>query len=556
MSHQEDDSVFLYHSHCDNCGSTDGNSVYSDGHEYCFVCQNHKKGDGQTKQTGGHKMSADVYTFGALNGQYQALAARLIQLETCQKYGYWIGVVNGKPHHIANYCDDEGTVVFQKLRDKDKNFTTRGKMSDKLLFGKHLWNGGRKLVITEGEIDCLSVAQLQGLKYPVVSIPNGAQSAKKVIAANYDYLDQFDEIVFMFDQDEAGRKAVAECCEVAPQGKAKIAVLPLKDANECLMQGRSKDVIDAMWNAAPYVPDGVVNVRSLRDRVKSKADEPSTPFPVGQGLNERTKGARGGEVITLTSGSGMGKSTYARLCAYAWGKRLGHKVGMAFLEESVEETCLDLMGLHAKIRLRQCPELLTEYQKEELFDEVFGNGDADDEKFFFYDSFAESVEDRLLSKLHYMARGLNCKYIILDHLSIVVSGMEDNSDERKTIDRLMTKLKTFAKATGVVLIVITHLKRVGEGKGHEEGGKVTLAQLRGSGAIAQLSDTVIAFERNQQGKNPNLVTVRILKCRFTGDTGVACKLVFNKDTGWLEEAEAYHEEAEEEEEEDSFGDDF
>ncbi|MGL5583264.1 MAG: DnaB-like helicase C-terminal domain-containing protein [Cetobacterium sp.] len=480
-------------------------------------------------------MGAGVSSMGELGGVYQALTARRISEDICRQFGYWIGREYGEVFQVADYRDDEGAVVFQKYRDKDKNFKTKGKSKDTLLFGKHLWNGGKMIVVTEGEIDCLSVAQVQNGKYPVVSIPLGAAAAKKTIAANYDYFDQFDKVILMFDQDEAGRMAAKEAAEALPQGKAYIAVLPLKDANECLVSGQIKAITDAIWNAGPFIPDGVVNARSLRERVMKKADEPSTPFPVGARLNEMTKGARGGEVVMLTSGSGMGKSTYARHCAYFWGKLLGHVVGNAFLEESVEETCLDLMGLEAKMRIRQNPEMLNEYQRAELFDKTFGvEGEA--EWCHMYDCFAESVEDRLLSKLHYMAKGLGCKYIVLDHLSIVVSSMDEGSDERKTIDRLMTKLKAFAKSTGVVLVVITHLKRANGDKGHEEGAQVSLSQLRGSGAIAQLSDTVIAFERNQQGNDPNLVRVRILKCRFTGETGVACILRYNTTTGWLEDA--------------------
>ncbi|MFL1495708.1 P-loop NTPase family protein, partial [Pseudomonas antarctica] len=108
-------------------------------------------------------------------------------------------------------------------------------------------------------------------------------------------------------------------------------------------------------------------------------------------------------------------------------------------------------------------------------------------------------------------------------------------DERKTIDRLMTKLKTFAKTNDILMVVICHLKNPEKGKAHEEGRQVSITDLRGSGSLRQLSDTIIAMERNQQGDNPNVVTIRVLKCRFTGDTGVAGYLIYNKETGWLDE---------------------
>ena len=141
-----------------------------------------------------------------------------------------------------------------------------------------------------------------------------------------------------------------------------------------------------------------------------------------------------------------------------------------------------------------------------------------------------------------MVDGVYGNVNLLDNISNVVSGREDNSDERKTIDRLMTKLKAFAKTKGVVVVVICHLKNPEKGKSHEEGRPVSITDLRGSGALRQLSDTIIALERNQQGDYPNLVQLRILKCRFTGDTGIAGHMVYNKETGWLEPTESPTEE--------------
>ena len=101
-----------------------------------------------------------------------------------------------------------------------------------------------------------------------------------------------------------------------------------------------------------------------------------------------------------------------------------------------------------------------------------------------------------MSRIRYMAKGLDCKWIILDHLSIVVSSQE-NGDERKAIDRIMTNLRSIVQETGVGMFLISHLKR-SSGVAHEDGGKISLADLRGSQSIAQLSDMVIGLERNQQ----------------------------------------------------------
>lgn len=540
----EQDSIFLYHAPCENCGSSDGNSVYSDGHQFCFVCEHRVPASEERKQElssrrrivgGGKPMSYNVWNFGESNGRYSALTARGISKETCQKAGYWIAKVDGVMYQVADYRDQNGNIVSQKVRDKDKNFKTTGSHKSDALFGKHLWNGGKKIVVTEGEIDMLTVMELQDCKYPVVSLGHGASAAKKTCAANYEYFDQFEQIILMFDMDEAGRKAVEEAAQVLPAGKVRVAVLPCKDANECHLNGHDREIMEQVWNAGPWIPDGVVSALSLRERIRehlSSEESVGLLFSGCTGINDKTLGARGGEVIMVTSGSGMGKSTFVRQQALQWGTAMVKKVGLAMLEESVEETAEDLIGLHNRVRLRQSDSLKREIIEngkfDKWFDELFGN-----DTFHLYDSFAEAETDRLLAKLAYMRSGLGCDVIILDHISIVVSASGE-SDERKMIDNLMTKLKGFAKSTGVVLVVICHLKNPDKGKAHEEGRPVSITDLRGSGALRQLSDTIIALERNQQGDMPNLVLVRILKCRFTGDTGIAGYMEYNKETGWLE----------------------
>lgn len=540
---EQDDSVFLYHTECPDCGSSDANGVYSDGHMFCFACDPSvawKKGDMELTEgytpSGGKKQVSNLLTWGENSGRYVPLPARGLSADICKKYSYWVGMMQGKMVQIADYYDRSGTKVGQKVRDADKNFTAIGSVKNDLLFGSQLWSGGKKIVITEGEIDCLSVAQVQEGKYPVVSLPLGAKSAKKTLAANLEYLDQFDEIILMFDMDEPGREAVEQGAPVLPAGKVKVAFINgYKDANAALQAKDFRSIQDAIWNAVPFVPAGVVSAKSLKDRTREamlKAETEGLLFSSCTTLNAMTLGARAGELIMVTSGSGMGKSTFVRQLLLEWGRQ-GKRVGMAMLEEAVEETVQDLIGLDNNVRLRQSKELKEAILKDGRFDEWYDKLFNDD-KFHLYDSFAESEEDTLFAKLAYMVDGLDCDVILLDHISIVVSGMEDNSDERKTIDRIMTRLKKFAKTKGVVVVVICHLKNPEKGKSHEEGRPVSITDLRGSGALRQLSDTIIALERNQQGYTPNVVQLRLLKCRFTGDTGLAGNLEYNKKTGWLE----------------------
>lgn len=538
-SHEErEESVFVAHIPCEECGSSDANSLFSDGHQYCFACPPetaYKRPDGKERGEFTPRLKADgTLSMGEAGGYFSALPKRFLQEPICRLYGYWIGKAfsphAGKevPVQVANYYDPQGNLTSQKCRDASKEFFTKGKHNKDALFGRHLWNGGRKIVVTEGEIDCLTVAQLQGGKYPVVSIGHGSKAAKATCAANYEYFDQFEEIILMFDMDEPGRLASQEAAEVLPPGKVKIAVLPFKDPNECVAQGQGKAVMDAMWNAAPFVPDGVVSAKSLKARIKEKKQVPSFPLVAPYELRRMTKDIREGEVILVTSGSGSGKSTFVRQNTYNLFHDNGIPVGVAMLEEAVEETVQDIVGLHMGSRVRQNPDETTEEMFDAAFDAIFESN-----KLHLYDAFAESAEDRLLAKLAYMVEVEGCKVIVLDHISIVVSAMDGENDERKMIDRLMTKLKSFAKTKNVAVFVICHLKNPDKGKPHEEGRPVSATDLRGSGGLRQLSDTIIAVERNQQGANPNLILFRILKCRFTGETGVAGYMEYDKRTGRL-----------------------
>ena len=102
----------------------------------------------------------------------------------------------------------------------------------------------------------------------------------------------------------------------------------------------------------------------------------------------------------------------------------------------------------------------------------------------------------------------------------------------------MHNFRTLVEETGVGLILVSHLRRVDGNRGHENGIEVNLSHMRGSQSIAQLSDSVISLERNQQAEDPieaSTTRVRVLKSRYTGDTGIATHLFYDKDTGRLSE---------------------
>lgn len=519
---EQQSSTFVRHVPCEHCGSSDAGSIYTDNHFHCFAC------GVTTNDTVGIPLATETKKekLGLITGEYRDLIKRKLREDTCRKFGYQVGEFKGQKVHIAPYYSKDGEMVAQKVRFPNKDFKVLGDLSKAQLFGANLWGNGKKIVVTEGEIDCLTVSQVQNNKWPVVSVPNGAQGAKKAIQKNFEYFNSFEEIVFMFDMDEPGQKAARECAEMFEGGKAKIANLSMKDPNELLLAGKEQEIITAIWNAREHRPDGIVSGADLWEQVSEKIEIESIPYPWAA-LNEKTLGARKGELVTITAGSGIGKSAVVREIAHHLLKQ-GQTVGMLMLEENPKRTALGLMGIELNKPLHINSEGVTDEAFKHSFENTVGSG-----RLYLYDHWGSSDIDNLISRVRYMARGCGCQWIILDHLSIVVSGLGDG-DERRLIDRAMTSLRSLVEETGIGMFVVSHLKRP-EGKGHEEGTRPSLAQLRGSHAIGQLSDMVIGLSRDQQGDNPNETTIHVLKNRFSGATGEGGQLFYDLNTGRLSE---------------------
>lgn len=526
-------SELLYQSSCPVCPSSDAFSVYDSGWGHCFSCGKNRKVTDTNNNT---KEGADVIPMrhkhsntSLLNGEihYKKLNKRALTEETCRKWGYGVSKYKNSSVQVAQYRSEGGPVVSQKLRFADKTFIQLGNPKQALLFGQHLWApGGNMIVVTEGEIDAMSVSQAQDNKWPVVSVPNGAQGAAKSIQQSIEYLESFNKVVFMFDMDEPGQLAAKECAELLSPGRAYIASIPAKDPNELLQQGKTGDIVKSIWNATPYRPDGIIMPDELIEVLKSSLSKKSYSYP-WESFNILTRGLRFGELVTIASGSGMGKSQICRQITQHLLKEHGHKVGYIALEESLDRTAMGLLSLELEKPLHLYEDRL-DYETTEVQSAIRSLNLTSN--LYLYDHFGSLDSTNLLNKIRYLARGCGCQWIVLDHISIVVSGIAEG-DERRVIDNIMTKLRSLVQELDIGLILVSHLKRPSTGKGHEEGAATSLSDLRGSTSIAQLSDMVIGLERNQQAvKNKNITTARVLKNRYTGETGIIGYLKYDPAT--------------------------
>jgi twinkle protein len=200
-------------------------------------------------------------------------------------------------------------------------------------------------------------------------------------------------------------------------------------------------------------------------------------------------------------------------------------IGMLMIEESTRETALTMMGLNAGKPFHLPDSGHTPEQLKKAYEDTLGTG-----RFYLQQDkmFAYSDIDGIIGTIKYLANGCNCKYIILDHISIITSAQE-NGDERRALDAIVTRLKSLAMQLDIALIIVCHLKRL-SGTPAEEGAQITLNDLRGTHGIGQLSNIILALERNGQAPDPkeaNTINVRVLKNRFCGRLGVACTLVFD-----------------------------
>ena len=527
-----------YHLPCPLCKSSDAVSVNSDSSAYCFSCQKYiKEYDMETQPITNGKQESKVQNF-SQQSDFTEIVDRNLSENTCKKYGVSVKTdsMGTITNHYYPYHDKQGSKIATKTRyTKSKEFSVQGNTHQAGLFGEHLFSKNKFIIITEGEIDCLSAYQMFYTgKYetPVVSIKHGVASAVKDIKNSLEWLEQFQNILINFDNDEQGKEGALKVAELFSPGKCKIMHLPqeFKDASDCLVKNKIQIYTQAFWNAKRFAPDGIINANTLFDDIIKPSVQSFVQYPF-EGLNKMTYGLRASELVTFTSGSGLGKTQVIRELIHHLLKQTKDNLGLLMLEENPVVTSKGIMSIEANQRLHLPDVHISKEEWQKHFDATTGSG-----RVFLFDHFGSNTIDNIISRVRYLAKGLDCKYIIIDHVSIIVSD-QSHGDERKALDEIMTRLRTLVQETGIAMIVVSHLRRP-DGKGHEEGAATSLSQLRGSASIGQLSDMVIGLERDAQHDDPEIrhtTKVRVLKNRFSGITGPCCDLKYDMDTGRLAE---------------------
>lgn len=523
---------------CPDCGSSDALTIYDD-HTHCYACgkQNWKKMEEAEKAT--NTSTFDTYRptpVGINISRLQDLSGRGVTKETCKVYGVW---VQEDGSHVYPYFSKNGkTHLSNKFRNTaQKGFMTQGDISKAGLFGQQLFPPGsaKQITITEGELDALSVYQMMG-NFPVVSV-KGASSAPKDVNDNFDYLNSFDKIVLCFDKDEPhkrpdgtvyypGQEAAEKVASMFPLGKVRLLTLKdAKDANDYLKNGWRDRFSKEWWGASTWSPVGIKQANDLWEIVRAAkyAKYESVPYSF-EGLNKLTYGLRTSELVTITADPGVGKTSVLRETVFKILNTVRENIddkrniGVMYLEEPNKDTLYGLLSLYGNKPLH-LPDVLDQTSEVELqkyFKDVYG-----DERIYLWDHFGSNDVSKVLNYVRYLAN-LGCKYIVLDHLSIIVS--DQHGDERKQLDEIATKLKMLTMELDICVICIIHQNRKGE--------------IRGTQGVEQLSNIVIKLFRDVKSDDPDvrdITKVTVEKNRFCGRTGLACYLRYDAETGRLTE---------------------
>ena len=531
-----------------NDNSGDNLARYDDNHGYCYACEYYEPGDGKMRS------KPVVGDWAPVSGTYQDIPERRLEEKTLRKFNYQVIEHPDKGEvHVASFFNGGGLVAQKFRKVNDKSFAWRGDSRSAGLFGQHLFEGegSKRLTITEGEIDAMSVYQANG-GWPVVSLNGGTGGAVNNIKDNLEWINRFPEIVLMFDNDDPGREAAAKVADLLPPGRVKIATLPYKDANEAIMANDSKSIISATFQAKKHSPDEILHIGDISDTSHANKTVVSYPW---DGLSEFLIGQRSHEMTMWASGTGSGKSTILREIAHHHLEE-GRSVGMIMLEEAPAETRDDMISLmiNKPVRSLRAQAMMNELRKklgkpalnvhltdlsEEEYDEA--KDKLCETSLYVYDHLGNNAISNVMARMEYMAVSLGVDVIILDHITALAAGMlgsDDAGDERQMVDKVMKDLRSLSVRTGVHIDIVTQLKKTD--RSYEEGSRITIQDLRGSGSLSSVPDTIIALERNRQAPcetEANTTVVRILKNRMTGRVGVASALYYDRTRGRLNEAE-------------------
>jgi twinkle protein len=457
---------------------------------------------------------------------------------------------SGNTRHYYPYYKDSTFMGYKERVKATKEFYALGNVKKVDLFGQYQASASssHRLIIVEGEMDALAAFQMiwlyqqnnekfKDVMPAVVSVAHGASSAAADLMGHEEFLDRFKDIVLCFDQDKAGKTAEQEVLSILPIEKVKIARLPLKDANQMLLEGKEKEFVqEILFRATEWRP---TTIKSVKEAYEQAIEMPkfgaSFPFPT---MTKLTQGAHPGDVIGVGAGVGIGKTTI-------WHKTIAHhifknnrKAGVIFLEEEPGDSLKNLATHHARKRFISAEGGFTQAELEAAIQELDG-------KVYLFEHDYHALRslnpwDSVKQAIRHMVLVEGCNDIVVDPLTALVAQMTA-SEANDALNSIMAEVEAMAKTLQFTFYYGAHLNPPRTGISHEEGGRVYLSQFTGSRAMIKWSHIIIGLERNTQADSKeerNTTIIRMLKGRRLGQLDTFA-VYFDDKTGSFDEINDY-----------------
>ncbi len=409
----------------------------------------------------------------------EVLAAYKIGESKCGKYVVF-------PSYNA-----DGKLEFLKFRNhqnKDEMFTLP-KGGPKMLFGLQAVDPRQGLLIlTEGELDAMA---MWDYGHPAVSVPFGAKGITKSgenpnnpwIEHDYDWMEQFVDVLLCLDNDKPGQDATAAIAPRLGYERCRRITFPdgHKDANSCLVSGLHEDGIwDAIEKSENYDPPHLRLPSDFKKEVWEKfypvdGVEPGEDPPWNMPFKFRP-----GQTTVWHGFTKHGKTA----C-------LSFMLGWFAYKYKIR-SCIASMEIPAKNTLQNLTRQVTGKKKpesEEDFNEAF---QWLDNHFFLYDVLGTAKADDMLAVWKYAAKKYGVQHFVADSLM----KLDVEEDDDSAVKRVMNKICDFAKEFSVHVHFVCHDKKP-DARHPMDKFWPGMYQVRGSAHIVDLPDNVIAVWRNK-----------------------------------------------------------
>lgn len=472
---------------------------------------------------------------------------RRIKKQVCDFYGVRTekddnGDVKARYYPIT----ENGELVGFKKRTIPKEFTVIGRCkATSQMFGQDLFEkGGKFCVVVGGEEDALATYQAlydqSGGKYStaVVSPVTGEGSVAKQLKSNFEWVSSFENVILMLDSDKAGDEATKEALKVLKPSQAKVAKLHYKDPCEYLKRGKTHELVQAFWKSEKHSPAGIVGSSQTWDALVQRAKWEKIPLPAfAEQLQDMLNGGIAlGEITTIAAASSTGKTTVVNEFLYHFVFNSPYKVGIISLESDLGELTENLMSLHLNKKLANMDDEEKEsyYETEEAREyhrDLTTLPDGSD-RYMILDHQGSVVDGDLQRKIEYLVKGCGCRVIVLDPLTLALSG-----ERNEGMDMFMSWLLRFVKREQISHINVVHVRKNGSGaKANSTGADIHEEDIKGSGSLFQVSMNNILLMRDKENSDPNVRNTTkavVSKNRRCGSTGPAGYWLYDNDTARL-----------------------